>query len=145
MNWGFGQLILISLSPNALIQVSKNSVMSVSSSPHSTMSSANIIYLGTYILSHILCQQIHQEKERAWAYGRALVQSDLHPGQCCFASRYLSRISLMHLSGTFRSLEHLLSVYAVERFFIVCNVILSLSAFLNCMFQYENFICRAPT
>ena len=51
MNWVLGLLILIPLSSNALLQVSKYSVMSVSSSPHSTMSSANIIDPGTSFLT----------------------------------------------------------------------------------------------
>ena len=41
-NWGFGLLIFTPLSSNALLQVAKYSVMSVSSSPHSTMPSIRI-------------------------------------------------------------------------------------------------------
>ena len=51
MNWVFGLLILIPLSSNAFLQVSKYSVLSVSSSPHSTMSSANIIDPGMFFLT----------------------------------------------------------------------------------------------
>ena len=49
MNWVLGLLILIPLSSNALLQVSKYSVMSVSSSTHSIMSSANIIVCPVFI------------------------------------------------------------------------------------------------
>ena len=61
MNWVFGLLILIPLSSNALLQVSKYSVIYVSPSPQSTMSSANNIDPGTFFLTSPVNVHIHQE------------------------------------------------------------------------------------
>ena len=115
MNWVFGLLILMPLSYNTLLQVSKYSVMSVSSSPHCTMSSANIIDPGTSFLTSSVNTSTRSRnryglKAEPWCSPTstpklllspaALRTTGLHP-------RYMSWTILMYFSGTFRSLEHL--------------------------------------
>ena len=161
MHCVLGLLILIPMSSNALLHVSKYSVMSVSSSPHSTMPYANIIDPGTSFLTSSVTTSIRSRNR----YGlkaepscsptstpklllspAALRTTVLHP-------RYMYWTSLMYFSGTFRSLEHLqisslgMRSYAFSRFINVTysNILLPFSVFLNCLFQYENRICCAPT
>ena len=128
MNWGFGLLILMPLSYNALLQVSKYSVMSVSSSPHRTMSYVNIIDPGTSFLTSSVNPSIRSRNRYGLKAEPGCSQTStpkllLSPAALrttvCIP-RYMSWTSLVYFSGTFRSLEHLhylLPGYAVVCFF----------------------------
>ena len=115
MIWVFGLLILIPLFSNAFLQVSKYSIMSVSSSPHSTMASANIIDPGTSFLTSSVNTSIRSKnryglKAEPWCSPTSTPKLLLSPAvqrTTVLHPWCMSWISLMYFSGICRSLEDL--------------------------------------
>ena len=70
-----------SFSSSDVFNVSRYSVMFASLPPQGspTMSSANIMDSGSYLLTPSLSRPyIHEYEEQAWAQGRSLVQTHIH-------------------------------------------------------------------
>ena len=112
MNWVFGLLTRIPLSSKAFLHDSRYSVMSISLSPHNTMSSANSIDSGASFITLFVSTSISMRKRYGlkadpWCRPTSTLNLLLSPATVRTFVRhpvYMSWTSLTYFSGTSLSL-----------------------------------------